>query len=374
MPRVGRVVDARNRTDSLQSRGRMAPRLSVKTLAAASDPDAASTEEGGNQKRSEEAKEAGIDAKRPPQGGDPPPPGSWQWTLNWDPITYTEDRGAQIIIGSCPRSAADIQRLKQEIGIDAIVSLQSDVCMQAMNIDFDPLYQEACKNNILYTRVPVYDFDRIDQAAMLPEMVRRLASMIAVGRRTYVHCTAGINRATLTVLGYLTFVKGMELNAALELVQTQRPQAYPYVDCWKLSRERQLAGKEHDIYLLSQQKGNSMDEGGDWILRDWEAAATKVLQAQFVRAVDSDVQAMAAAVHLSMAKEKNPEKIQAVKEEEKKEVVKTEEEEKKEKDDKEERKTLMAKKAKDKEAKDKEEKKAKKKEKEKQKKTNKGKN
>jgi hypothetical protein len=32
------------------------------------------------------------------------------------------------------------------------------------------------------------------------------------------------------------------------------------VDCWKLSRERQLAGKEHDIFLLSQQKGNSMDE------------------------------------------------------------------------------------------------------------------
>jgi hypothetical protein len=55
---------------------------------------------------------------------EPPPSPAFQWTLNWDPITYTEDRGAQIIIGSCPRSAADIQRLKQEIGIDAIVSLQ----------------------------------------------------------------------------------------------------------------------------------------------------------------------------------------------------------------------------------------------------------
>jgi hypothetical protein len=64
MPRVDRVVEARNRIDSLQSRGRMAPRRLVKTLAVASDPDAASTEEGGNHKRSEEAKEAGIDAKR----------------------------------------------------------------------------------------------------------------------------------------------------------------------------------------------------------------------------------------------------------------------------------------------------------------------
>jgi len=262
--------------------------------------NAAATEEGGNQKRAQEAKEAGIESKRPPLGGDPPPPGSWQWTLNWDPITFTEDRGAQIIVGSCPRTATDIIRLKEETGVDAILSLQSDVCLNAMNVDFDVLYREAIRNNILYTRVPVYDFDRIDQAAMLPEMVRRLASMVAVGRRTYVHCTAGINRATLTVLGYLTYVKGVELDEALHIVRTQRPQAHPYVDCWRLSRERQLAGKEHDIYLASQQKGNSMEEGGDWIMRDWNAATTKVIQAQYARAVESDVQAMAAAVHLSM--------------------------------------------------------------------------
>ena len=33
------------------------------------------------------------------------------------------------------------------------------------------------------------------QAAMLPEMVAKLGVCVAMGRTTYVHCTAGINRA-----------------------------------------------------------------------------------------------------------------------------------------------------------------------------------
>ena len=42
---------------------------------------------------------------------------------------------------------------------------------------------------------------------MLPEAVRLLHLLVTNGKRVYVHCTAGINRATLTTVGYLTFVK-----------------------------------------------------------------------------------------------------------------------------------------------------------------------
>lgn len=45
------------------------------------------------------------------------------------------------------------------------------------------------------------------QALMLPEAVRLLHLLVSSGKRVYVHCTAGINRATLTTVGYLTFVK-----------------------------------------------------------------------------------------------------------------------------------------------------------------------
>ncbi len=35
----------------------------------------------------------------------------------------------------------------------------------------------------------------------------QLHALLSMGRTVYVHCTAGINRATLTVVGYLTFVQ-----------------------------------------------------------------------------------------------------------------------------------------------------------------------
>lgn len=42
---------------------------------------------------------------------------------------------------------------------------------------------------------------------MLPEAVRLLHLLVSSGKHVYVHCTAGINRATLATVGYLTFVK-----------------------------------------------------------------------------------------------------------------------------------------------------------------------
>lgn len=40
---------------------------------------------------------------------------------------------------------------------------------------------------------------------------------------------AGINRANLAVVAYLTWLEGMDRDAALSLVQAQRPQANPYM-------------------------------------------------------------------------------------------------------------------------------------------------
>ena len=43
--------------------------------------------------------------------------------------------------------------------------------------------------------------------SMLPAL-RKLAELQADGHCTYVHCTAGLGRARLTVLGYLALVEG----------------------------------------------------------------------------------------------------------------------------------------------------------------------
>ena len=62
------------------------------------------------------------------------------------------------------------------------------------------------------------------------------------------HCTAGINRASLAVVGYLTFAKGQPLERALGRdSEVRRAQANPYVDCWKTVRSRSLEGRGEEV-------------------------------------------------------------------------------------------------------------------------------
>lgn len=258
------------------------------------------TERSDYQRRQKESMDAGVHAKRPPLGGDPPPEGSWQWTLNWDPVLYKNGHmehfrstgkapETDLIVGSCPRNAEDVDRLIEEANIQAILCLQSDVCHQSLGINWMDVEKRAFERGLLISRVPIYDFDRLDQASMLPEVTRKLGTLIKSERKTYVHCTAGINRANLAVLGYLTFVLGIGHDDALGIVKESRPQANPYFVSWKLARKRLLAGREQELYNITQRSGNSKDQGGDWILRDWEHAEKVWLKEYFGRLIEADM-------------------------------------------------------------------------------------
>lgn len=64
-------------------------------------------------------------------------PFTWQWTLNWDTVT------PNVLVGSCPRSPSDIDRLVDEAGIDAVLNLQSDLCFEALKIPFEDIRNRA---------------------------------------------------------------------------------------------------------------------------------------------------------------------------------------------------------------------------------------
>jgi len=245
----------------------------VHTMATATDPvDAVSdAEHEANMKRKEEAGNQGNSDE-------------WKWTLNWDPIT------SNIIVGSCPRSAADLDRLVNEAGIEAIICLQSDVCFEALKIDHKSIRERAIERGVILSRVAVRDFDHNDQAAMLPEAVRILGLLQETGKKTYVHCTAGINRATLTVVGYMTFLQGIPVDEAVDFVKEKRPQAHPYLDCWKTARNRLLDGRGEELKWRSQKvyedrcfNGNGGDSSSDW-----EVAEQNLITETFKRRVGVD--------------------------------------------------------------------------------------
>ncbi|GHP09744.1 hypothetical protein PPROV_000847900 [Pycnococcus provasolii] len=281
------------------------------------DVDAAmSSEKSGWETRKKESEAAGIkSSQRPPKGGDPPPNtlrdgADWGWTLNWDYVDDGEQEGA-IIVGSCPRNAEDVDRLVKEAKIEAILCLQSDVCFDAMDIDAAGVRVRAAQNGVFWTRVACRDFDKNDQAAMLPEMVRMLGALRRAGRRTYVHCTAGINRASLTAVGYLTWVKGVSFEDALRQVRESRPQAHPYEECWRLCRRRMLLGVGDDVFYRAKMAaqdyrasndGNGVSGNGSngdaheseygkrWDL-EYAAAEDRLIRELFSRRIEADVAA-----------------------------------------------------------------------------------
>ena len=159
----------------------------------------------------------------------------WVWTLNWGEIRH------DLVVGSCPIRAADLDRLCDETGVSAVLSVQTDECRAALDIDYRTLEEHGSGRGILLRNSPIRDFDPQDQRRRLPAAVACLAELLGDGHRTYVHCTAGINRAPLVSLAYLTFVEGMGVDEATTLIRRGRPEASPYWDAYYGCREDALA-------------------------------------------------------------------------------------------------------------------------------------
>ena len=151
----------------------------------------------------------------------------WTWTLNWGRVRD------DIIVGSCPMTRSDIDVIHGGTGATAISSVQCDDCRAAFRVDLEDHIRHAKRRSLLLVNAPMRDFDVRDQRRHLVDAVLCLARLLSAGHRVHVHCTAGINRAPLTVLGYLTFVEGWRHDEALALIRAGRPQAEPYSEAWR---------------------------------------------------------------------------------------------------------------------------------------------
>jgi len=134
----------------------------------------------------------------------------------------------EIFLGSAPQNSVDAARLAQ-MKVSAVLSLQSDADLRSHRIDSEKLQKTYQHNNITVQRFPIIDFDEVDLGNRLAEPIQALNSLLSVGHRVYVHCNAGICRATSTVLGYLHLEQGMTMQQGLEYIRSKRPIANPYV-------------------------------------------------------------------------------------------------------------------------------------------------
>lgn len=197
----------------------------------------------------------------------------WVWTLNWGEIRD------DIVVGTCPTTAADIDAIGDETGARALLSLQTDECRASLGIVYEDLVRHARRRDLVLVNAPMRDFDAVEQRSSLPSAVTALRNLLAGGRKTYVHCTAGANRAPLTVLAYLTFVEGMTVPDAMALIHNGRPGAEPYWESYHGCRQdviaRNRATVERRAWELCQLDPNPAPDA------NWRQAEIEVLSESF---------------------------------------------------------------------------------------------
>lgn len=66
-------------------------------------------------------------------------------------------------VGSHPGNLSDIEMLKDDCGITAILSLQTDEDLEARGLDWSALEASYRSRDIMALRVPMRDFDYNDQ-------------------------------------------------------------------------------------------------------------------------------------------------------------------------------------------------------------------
>jgi hypothetical protein len=167
-------------------------------------------------------------------------------------------------------------RLRERTGLSAVLSLQHEQCLAQWDIDYGALERYGTHLGLQMVRCPMRDFDSLDQRRRLPAAVAALARLCADGQRVYVHCTAGLGRSPLTLLGYLTLVEGRTPQEAIALIERVRPGAVPsweaYYGCRQDLVERCRPLIAARAYAIFQVQMNPNAEA------DWLQAETEVLR------------------------------------------------------------------------------------------------
>jgi len=141
---------------------------------------------------------------------------------------------SELFVGSHPRGGDEIDELKRETGISAVLNLQTDEDMRYFNLDWQTLEAHYAACRIELHRLPVRDFDPVDLREKLPACVRELNDLLSTGHTVFLHCTAGAGRAPTVAIAYLMWNRGWSLAEAVTHVQQRRP-SYPNVKAIQLA-------------------------------------------------------------------------------------------------------------------------------------------
>jgi len=133
----------------------------------------------------------------------------------------------ELLVGEYP-TPDDAGWLRAFHGVTAVVCLQDDADLASKGLRLRALEQAYALHEVVFERVPVPDCDNDVLAAQLDRTVTLLDDLVRGGRRVYLHCNAGMNRAPTVAIAYLHRHHGFSLAEARDFMK-QRRHCVPYM-------------------------------------------------------------------------------------------------------------------------------------------------
>ena len=131
-----------------------------------------------------------------------------------------------LLVGEYP-TPGDAAWLRDEHGIATVVCLQDEFDLAAKNLVLAELAAAYREAGLAFHHHPIADGDAAHLAARLPAILAVIDDALSGGRRVYVHCNAGFNRAPTVAIAFLRAHRGLSDDAAWAHVKQRRACA-PY--------------------------------------------------------------------------------------------------------------------------------------------------
>ncbi|CAI5495603.1 unnamed protein product [Closterium sp. Naga37s-1] len=179
----------------------------------------------------------------------------------------------EVAVGSLAvsSSAAAVAALARDARITAVVVLEEEGSYGARGTGWEEEKRALQDAGLVAVWVPIRETDSAEQAAMLPQAVRVVAALAAMGHRVLLRCPSAARLFPLIALGYLVLAKGMPVSAALAVVKESKPNADPPVNVLMEARERLLAGMTSRVITIAEAvyhtrctTGQHGDSQSDW--------------------------------------------------------------------------------------------------------------
>lgn len=124
----------------------------------------------------------------------------------------------RLFVGGCPQTPEDVRDLKEDLGLTAVLTLQTDADRCLYRLDWPELRRAYEHEGIEIFEFPVLDRDAADLARRLPDAVNFLDDLLGRGHQVLIHCNIGNGRSPTVVAAWLHWKRGWNLDDAVRHV------------------------------------------------------------------------------------------------------------------------------------------------------------